>query len=141
LAVFFVLKVAQAYVAKAAEATGKERVLKELIESVAAKAAGGLQNAGSKFDFEVFALPGGSVIAVALWCWSMALMMVKSSHAHSLQEAASVAAAPVAAATVVAAPVAAAEAAEPGPINEQTLPVPGAVASRVDCTWRGAHCT
>jgi hypothetical protein len=111
--------------------------LKELIESVAAKAAGGLQNAGSKFDFEVFALPGGSVIAVALWCWSMALMMVKSSHAHPLQEAA----AAVVATTVVAAPVIAAEAAEPAPINERSLPVPSAVASRVGCTWRGAHCT
>jgi hypothetical protein len=109
--------------------------LKELIESVAAKAAGGLQNAGSKFDFEVFALPGGSVIAVALWCWSMALMMVKSSHAHPLQEAA----AAVVATTVVAAPVVAAEAAEPDTINE--LPVPSAVVSRVGCTWRGAHCT
>ncbi|HEY0745351.1 MAG TPA: hypothetical protein VGD63_01520 [Steroidobacteraceae bacterium] len=105
--------------------------MKELIESVAAKAAGGLQNAGSKFDFEVFALPGGSVIAVALWCWSMALMMVKSSHAHPVQEAA---------ATVVAAPVSAAEATEPDAITEQSLQVPSAVASRVGCTWRGAHC-
>ena len=77
--VFFVLNVAQAYVAKAAEATGKERVVKELFESVAARAAGGWQSAGSKFDFEVFALPGGSFIAVALWCWSLAMMMVKSS--------------------------------------------------------------
>lgn len=56
--------------------------MKELFESVAAKAASGWQSAGSKFDFEVFALPGGSFIAVALWCWSLAMMMVKSSHEH-----------------------------------------------------------
>ena len=104
--------------------------MKELIESVAAKAAGGWQNAGSKFDFEVFALPGGSVIAVALWCWSMAMMMAKSSHehhpskrltldsqtAHSVERDAT---------DAMAAP-------------EVLLPK---VAPRAGCTWRGAHCT
>lgn len=41
------------------------------LESVAARAANGWQRAGSKFDFDVFAMPGGSVIAPALWVYSM----------------------------------------------------------------------
>jgi len=32
--------------------------MKEILESVAVKAANGWQRAGSKFDFEVFAMPG-----------------------------------------------------------------------------------
>jgi len=31
--------------------------MKEILESVAARAANGWQRAGSKFDFEVFAMP------------------------------------------------------------------------------------
>lgn len=42
-----------------------------ILESVAARAANGWQRAGSKFDFEVFAMPGGSVMAPALWIYSM----------------------------------------------------------------------
>ncbi|MDP9087950.1 MAG: hypothetical protein M3O26_04320 [Pseudomonadota bacterium] len=110
--------------------------MKELIESVAAKAAGGWQNAGSKFDFEVFALPGGSVIAVALWCWSMAMMMVKSAHEHhsikpltlDAQTADSVERGGTDARTL----------SEPIAEPEVLLPM---VAARAGCTWRGAHCT
>jgi hypothetical protein len=42
-----------------------------ILESVAARAANGWQRAGSKFDFEVLAMPGGSVMAPALWVYSM----------------------------------------------------------------------
>jgi hypothetical protein len=38
-----------------------------ILESVAARAANGWQRAGAKFDFEVLAMPGGSVMAPALW--------------------------------------------------------------------------
>ena len=110
--------------------------MKELIESVAAKAAGGWQNAGSKFDFEVFALPGGSVIAVALWCWSMAVMMAKSAHENQPSKRL-----PLDAQT--------ADSAGPDATHSRTLPEPIAahpvllrkVAPQAGCTWRGAHCT
>jgi hypothetical protein len=110
--------------------------VKELIESVAAKAAGGWQSAGSKFDFEVFALPGGSFIAVALWCWSLAMMMLKSSHEPH----------PIKLLTLEAKT---AERTEHGDTDAQSLQEPSTLsevplpkaASRVDCTWRGAHCT
>jgi hypothetical protein len=106
--------------------------LKEIFESVAAKAAGGLQNASSKFDFEVFALPGGSVIAVALWCWSMAMMMVKSSHEHHPTPQ-------VPTPPVLASDLSDAQAlAEPSAPPEVLLPK---APSRVGCTWHGAHCT
>lgn len=132
---FFVFKVAQAYVAKAAK-SGKERDLKELIESVAARAAGGWQSAGSKFDFEVFALPGGSFIAVALWCWTLAMMMVKSSKEHHSLEGLTLAA----------------ETAESFEFNATAAPAlretsapPAVLAANAvrpaHCTWRGAHCT
>lgn len=99
--------------------------MRELFESVAAKAAGGLQNAGSKFDFEVFAMPGGSVIAVALWCWSMALMMVKSSQHHLEKHTTHQA-----------------EIADTFDLDGTTAQsLSESSASRVGCTWRGAQCT
>src|ERR1700679_1183747 len=49
------------------EMTMKARIL----ESVAARAANGWQRAGSKFDFEVLAMPGGNVMAPALCAYSM----------------------------------------------------------------------
>jgi hypothetical protein len=51
--------------------------MKGLLESVAARAANGWQRAGSKFDFEVFAMPGGSVMAPALWAYSMVASVLK----------------------------------------------------------------
>ena len=45
--------------------------MRAILESVAARAANGWQRAGSKFDFEVLAMPGGSVMAPALWVYSM----------------------------------------------------------------------
>ena len=56
--------------------------MKGILESVAAKAATGWQRAGSKFDFEVFALPGGSVLAPALWIYSVAVSLVRGSKQH-----------------------------------------------------------
>jgi hypothetical protein len=56
--------------------------MKAILESVAAKAATGWQQAGSKFDFEVLALPGGSVIAPALWVYSVAVSLLRASHRH-----------------------------------------------------------
>ena len=58
--------------------------MKDILESVAARAANGWQRAGSKFDFEVFAMPGGSVMAPALWIYSMMSSALKRSATHSL---------------------------------------------------------
>src|ERR1700679_3654454 len=55
-----------------------------ILESVAARAANGWQRAGSKFDFEVFAMPGGSVMAPALWVYSMMSSALKRSQTHSI---------------------------------------------------------
>jgi hypothetical protein len=57
--------------------------MKEILESVAARAANGWQRAGSKFDFEVFAMPGGSVMAPALWVYSVAVSLLRDSRQHS----------------------------------------------------------
>ena len=57
--------------------------MKTMIESVAARAANGWQRAGAKFDFEVFALPGGSVLAPALWAYSMVISVLRRSKSHS----------------------------------------------------------
>ena len=54
-----------------------------ILESVAARAANGWQRAGSKFDFEVFAMPGGSVMAPALWVYSVAVSLLRDSRQHS----------------------------------------------------------
>jgi hypothetical protein len=51
--------------------------MKGILESVAARAANGWQQAGAKFDFEVFAMPGGSVMAPALWAYSMVVSVLK----------------------------------------------------------------
>lgn len=110
--------------------------MKEIIESVAARAAGGWQSAGSKFDFEVFALPGGSFIAVALWCWTLAMMMVKSSKEHhSLKGLTLAAETPESLesdATVA-----------PPPPESRAPPavLTANAVRRAHCTWRGAHCT
>jgi hypothetical protein len=58
--------------------------MKEILESVAARAANGWQRAGSKFDFEVFAMPGGSLMAPALWVYSMVSSVLKHSEPHSI---------------------------------------------------------
>jgi hypothetical protein len=58
--------------------------MKAILATVAAKAATGWQRAGSKFDFEVFALPGGSVIAPALWIYSVAVSLVKGSRRRAI---------------------------------------------------------
>lgn len=47
------------------------------LESVAARAANGWQRAGAKFDFEVLAMPGGSVLAPALWIYSLVSSALK----------------------------------------------------------------
>jgi hypothetical protein len=56
----------------------------KILESVAARAANGWQRAGSKFDFEVFAMPGGSVMAPALWVYSMMSSALKRSQKRSI---------------------------------------------------------
>lgn len=60
--------------------------MRSILESVAAKAATGWQRAGSKFDFEVFSMPGGSVLAPALWAYSVAVSALKSSRQHSVDQ-------------------------------------------------------
>lgn len=91
-----------------------------ILESVAARAANGWQRAGTKFDFEVFAMPGGSVIAPALWVYSL----VSSALKRPAQDSAVTQSAP---------DVARAERAPRGEVQEQ---VPG-----LRCDWSGCHCT
>lgn len=59
--------------------------MKAILESVAARAANGWQRAGAKFDFEVLAMPGGSVIAPALWVYAMAISALKRPEPRSLE--------------------------------------------------------
>jgi hypothetical protein len=58
--------------------------MKGILESVAASAANGWQRAGAKFDFQVFAMPGGSVMAPALWAYSMVTSVLKRPKRHSI---------------------------------------------------------
>jgi hypothetical protein len=60
--------------------------MKEIFESVAARAANGWQRAGTKFDFEVFAMPGGSVMAPALWAYSMVASALKRPPRDSAKQ-------------------------------------------------------
>jgi hypothetical protein len=88
--------------------------MKEILESVAARAANGWQRAGSKFDFEVLAMPGGSVMAPALWVYSMMASALKRPPQNSAS------------------------------MRTQTPPdVPGAQdpAPGLHCDWSGCHCT
>ena len=58
--------------------------MKELVQSVVARVAGGWQFAGAKFDFEVFALPGGSLIAVVLWLYSLVTVMSRTGRPRAV---------------------------------------------------------
>jgi hypothetical protein len=88
--------------------------MKDLLESVAARAANGWQRAGSKFDFEVFAMPGGSVMAPALWAYSMMASALKRPSRGSAAVQAAVAPA----------------------VKEPQDSPPG-----VHCDWSGCHCS
>jgi hypothetical protein len=52
--------------------------VKGLFGSVA-KAAQGWQGTAANFDFEVFALPGGSVIAPVLWACSTVVRLFRKA--------------------------------------------------------------
>jgi hypothetical protein len=60
--------------------------MKAILESMAARAANGWQRAGARFDFEVFALPGGSILAPALWAYSMMISMLQHFQPHSIEQ-------------------------------------------------------
>jgi hypothetical protein len=83
-----------------------------ILESVAARAANGWQRAGSKFDFEVLAMPGGSVMAPALWVYSM----VSSALKRPKQDSSGMQSAPDI------------------PVVQDSLP-------GLRCDWSGCHCT
>jgi hypothetical protein len=99
------------------------------LESVAARAANGWQRAGSKFDFEVFAMPGGSVIAPALWVYSMVVSALK----RPVQDSTITAAVPSA---LLAAGVQRASEKEDARCAKARDSVPG-----LRCDWSGCHCT
>jgi hypothetical protein len=106
--------------------------MKGILESVAARAVNGWQRAGSKFDFEVFSMPGGSVMAPALWVYSMMSSALKRSEPHSLTtqsapDAPTVARTPI----VVRAPGAARVPSE----------APNDSAAALSCPWPRCHCT
>jgi hypothetical protein len=94
--------------------------MKEIFESVAARAANGWQRAGAKFDFEVLAMPGGSVMAPALWAYSMMASALKrpSQNSTATQSAPDV------------------PAAERMSRQEAQDSAPG-----MHCDWSGCHCT
>jgi hypothetical protein len=94
--------------------------MKEILESVAARAANGWQRAGSKFDFEVLAMPGGSVMAPALWAYSMVVSALKRPSQHSS----------------LTQPASGVPAAERTPREQTQDPPPG-----LHCDWSGCHCT
>jgi hypothetical protein len=94
--------------------------MKEIFESVAARAANGWQRAGAKFDFEVLAMPGGSVMAPALWAYSMMASALKRPSRDS--------------GAAQAAPDAVA--AQRTPREEAQGSAPG-----LHCDWSGCHCT
>jgi hypothetical protein len=85
-----------------------------ILESVAARAANGWQRAGAKFDFEVLAMPGGSVMAPALWVYSMVSSALKRPAHNSV--------------TTQSVPVA------PGAEAQESVP-------GLHCDWAGCHCT
>jgi hypothetical protein len=87
--------------------------MKEIFESVAARAANGWQRAGTKFDFEVFAMPGGSVMAPALWAYSMVVSALKRPPPDSAKQS----------------PLEV-------PAEESKDLAPG-----LHCDWSGCHCT
>lgn len=99
------------------------------LESVAARAANGWQRAGSKFDFEVFAMPGGSVIAPALWVYSMVASALKRP-AHDSAIAPSATSAPVMGTQRAPADK------ERARCAKAQEPAPG-----LHCDWSGCHCT
>jgi hypothetical protein len=82
-----------------------------ILESVAARAANGWQRAGSKFDFEVLAMPGGSVMAPALWVVSMVSSALKRPKQNSTTT-------------------------QFAPDGAGAQSVPG-----LHCDWSGCHCT
>lgn len=94
--------------------------MKGILESVAATAANGWQRAGAKFDFEVFAMPGGSVMAPALWVYSVMASALKRASRDS-----------AATQSVPDEPVA-----ERTPSEKAQDSAPG-----LHCAWSGCHCT
>jgi hypothetical protein len=102
--------------------------MKEIFESVAARAANGWQRAGTKFDFEVLAMPGGSVMAPALWAYSMVVSALKrpSQHSASAQSAAE------------------GTGTQRSPSGESSGESSGEAqdsAPGLHCDWSGCHCT
>jgi hypothetical protein len=110
----------------------EEKAMKaRILESVAARAANGWQRAGSKFDFQVFAMPGGSVMAPALWVYSMMSSALKRSPPHSIDTpSANAQSGDAPGATDV-----------PSAARTPTAArAPGAVQSALSCPWPRAHC-
>jgi hypothetical protein len=95
-----------------------------ILESVAARAANGWQRAGAKFDFEVFAMPGGSVMAPALWVYSM----VSSALRRTPQDSA------IQSSPDVAGVERGEKARAPGTAAPESVP-------GLRCDWSGCHCT
>ena len=103
-----------------------------ILESVAARAANGWQRAGSKFDFEVFAMPGGSVMAPALWVYSMMSSALKRSRTPSINTQSAPDAPDATRAPDGARALSAAR--EPGE-------APKVSANALSCPWPQCHCT
>ncbi len=92
-----------------------------ILESVAARAANGWQRAGAKFDFEVLAMPGGSVMAPALWVYSMVSERAEAPRAGiPLPRNRR--------------PMCRARSSAPGAATQELVP-------GLHCDWEGCHCT
>src|ERR1700735_718367 len=99
-----------------------------ILESVAARAVNGWQRAGSKFDFEVFAKPGGRVIGAALWGFSKMSSALKRSRTNT--QSANTQSAPDA-------PDAARALSAARAPSEEPKDSPAALS----CPWPACHCT
>jgi hypothetical protein len=108
-----------------------------ILESVAARAANGWQRAGSKFDFEVFAMPGGSVMAPALWVYSMMSSALKRSRTHSMDTPSANTQSAADAPDAARAPSAARAAGAARTSGEE----PKESAMALSCPWPQCHCT
>jgi hypothetical protein len=51
--------------------------MKQFIEVTAARVGAAIQNVCANLDFEVMSLPGGSLIAVLLWLYAIAMSSIR----------------------------------------------------------------
>jgi hypothetical protein len=56
--------------------------MRQFIEVTAARVGAAIQNVCANVDFEVMSLPGGSLIAVFLWLYAIAMSSIRRAAAQ-----------------------------------------------------------